>query len=32
VKSRIHRGLAVLRAHMVEPNGHATGYATERTA
>jgi RNA polymerase sigma-70 factor (ECF subfamily) len=32
VKSRIHRGLAVLRAHMAEPDAHAVGHATERTA
>jgi RNA polymerase sigma-70 factor, ECF subfamily len=32
VKSRIHRGLAVLRAHMAEPDGAAAGYTRERTA
>jgi RNA polymerase sigma-70 factor, ECF subfamily len=32
VKSRIHRGLAVLRAHMAEPDVPAAGYPAERTA
>jgi RNA polymerase sigma-70 factor (ECF subfamily) len=32
VKSRIHRGLAVLRAHMADPDGTAAGYPGERTA
>jgi RNA polymerase sigma-70 factor, ECF subfamily len=32
VKSRIHRGLAVLRAHMAEPDGPAAGYPRERSA
>ena len=32
VKSRIHRGLAVLRAHMADPDAPRAGYATERTA
>ena len=32
VKSRIHRGLAVLRAHMAEADAPAAGYTTERTA
>ena len=32
VKSRIHRGLAVLRAHMAGSDAPAVGYTTERTA
>ena len=32
VKSRIHRGLGVLRAHMADADGSAAGYPGERTA
>ena len=32
VKSRIHRGLAVLRAHLTATGGSAAGHPRERTA